>query len=312
MKTGHLKKISRKKKILVKAAVMLFAFAIGMLLSIFAMAQSNNKPGNFYAVTGNGLNDTSWIFGTYHLVNSSYLQEVPAVSAAFKKAGGVVVEIMMDSTSVQSVAAMGILKDKTLATLLDKSFSDSLDQELKQTLGVGLEQVNQLKPMNVLLTLSIVHLMKDAPRLQQYTGEPLDAFFAAEARHNGKFTTALETIEEQMNILFSSMSNEEQVGLLKMFLRNKAKVIQEGNELLQGWFEHDLNAMFAVAKESLPMYGSEEVFLKNRNDAWMKKLPGLMKAKSQFIAVGALHLAGPDGLVKQLQQLGYTVTPVKL
>ena len=36
-----------------------------------------------------------------------------------------------------------------------------------------------------------------------------------------------------------------------------------------------------------------------------------MAKESQFIAVGALHLAGPFGLVLQLQELGYTVTPIK-
>jgi uncharacterized protein YbaP (TraB family) len=42
----------------------------------------------------------------------------------------------------------------------------------------------------------------------------------------------------------------------------------------------------------------------------MKTLPDLMAKESQFIAVGALHLAGPYGLISLLQKQGYTVTPV--
>jgi uncharacterized protein YbaP (TraB family) len=44
----------------------------------------------------------------------------------------------------------------------------------------------------------------------------------------------------------------------------------------------------------------------------MTKLPDLLKRQSQFIAVGALHLAGPYRLVKQLKEPGYTLTPIKL
>ena len=44
----------------------------------------------------------------------------------------------------------------------------------------------------------------------------------------------------------------------------------------------------------------------------MKKRPGIVGNQSTFIAVGALHLPGKDGLIKQLQQKGYTLTPIKL
>lgn len=35
-----------------------------------------------------------------------------------------------------------------------------------------------------------------------------------------------------------------------------------------------------------------------------------MKDQSLFVAVGALHLVGKTGLVQQLREKGYTVTPV--
>lgn len=44
----------------------------------------------------------------------------------------------------------------------------------------------------------------------------------------------------------------------------------------------------------------------------MKVLPTLIEKESQFIAVGALHLGGPNGLIAQLNQQGYHITPIKL
>ncbi len=274
---------------------------------------STTGTSNFYAISGNGLLDTSWLFGTYHLVNSSYLDEVPSVKASFTKAKGVVVELIMDSAKIAGAQSMGMLKNKTLSGLLDKPFRDSLDSELKTTMGAGIAQLDQFKPANVSLILSVVYLLKNnKERLGRYKGPGLDAHFAAEGKKEMKSITALETIEEQMDLLFNKTSDEEQVNQLKLFLRYKAEAVPMGDELLQHWFNHDLDGMFTVYKRAAAFTGENDDLLKNRNNSWMKRLPGLLLKEPQFIAVGALHLAGPDGLVKQLQQLGYTVTPVKL
>lgn len=314
MNTKRSTNISKKKIFVVRFCTAVLMFIFGMLFNVAGKAQENNSnPGNFYAITGNGLKDTSWLFGTYHLVKSSYLNEVPVVQAAFKKANGVVVEMVIDSSKLPAANAMGLLKDKTLSDFLDKPFADSLENELKNTLGVGVSQLNQFKPMNVMLILSMVYLVSDTnSRLHQYTGSLIDGYFAETGKQAGKKITALETIEEQMNILFNKSTDEEQMNQLKHFLRNKSEIINQGNELIENWFKHDLNKMNAVSEKGLKNFGSTNDLLKNRNDNWMKTLPGLLKKESQFIAVGALHLAGPHGLVKQLQQSGYTVTPIKL
>ena len=89
-------------------------------------------------------------------------------------------------------------------------------------------------------------------------------------------------------------------------------MINQGNDLIANWFAHDLNKMYAITMKGLAVFGNETDYLDKRNDRWMKVLPGLINKESQFIAVGALHLAGPRGLVKQLEELGYTLTPIKL
>lgn len=307
-------KITKRKVLAVRFAAAMLMFIFGILLGLAGKAQETNKQqSNFYAVTGNGLKDTSWLFGTYHLVKSSYLDELPAVVHAFKKAKGIGVELVLDSAKLPVATAMGLLKDKTLSDLLDKPFKDSLDKELQTTLGVGIVQLNQLKPVNVALTLSMVYLVtdKNSP-LQKYSGSMLDGYFAETGKLAGKKITEFETIEEQMNVLFNSSTNEQQVNQLKLFLRNKTEMINQGNGLIENWFKHDLDKMYAVSEKGLAVFGNENDFLKKRNDKWMQTIPGLMKKESQFIAVGALHLAGPYGLVKQLQQLGYTLTPIKL
>ncbi len=312
MLVNKISKCNKEVTTIKLAAIAMFIIVI--LAGYNSKAQTKSAtPTNLYAITGNGLKDTSWIFGTYHLVNNSYLSEVPVVNKVFNKTKAVVVEVVMDSSKLMAAYASGMMLDKKLTDFLDKPFSDSLDTELKATIGASLEQLNQLKPMNIMLALSITYLMKDnEANIKKYTGKPLDVFFAEQGKLTKKGITALETIEEQMDILFNKTSLEEQIIQLKSFIRTKNESIKSGNELMNYWFAHDLNKMYKISEEAMKLYGGEEDLIKNRNNNWLKKLPSIISKESTFIAVGALHLPGSDGLIKQLEKLGYTLTPIKL
>jgi uncharacterized protein YbaP (TraB family) len=292
----------------ISAAFVFFFFGFHTVPQLAAQEQ---KPGIFYRITGNGLKDTSWLFGTYHLVKSSFLDEMPAVKKAFASSGGVVVEIIADPAEAEAVQSMGMLQNQQLSDLLDQPFQDSLDAELKSSVGAGLEQLNQFKPMNVTLTLSLVHMMKNqAALLGKYTGLPLDAWFAAKGKESAKEVKPLETLRQQMELLFNSSPLEEQVLALKTFIRRKKEMTELGDELIKNWFEQDMKAMNAVYEKTLQVSGEEDRLIKERNINWMKLLPQWIKQGSQFIAVGALHLGGEYGLVKLLRQQGYNVIPV--
>jgi len=49
-----------------------------------------------------------------------------------------------------------------------------------------------------------------------------------------------------------------------------------------------------------------------RNSNWIPKLKSLMQNKSCFVAVGAGHLGGENGLINLLKKQGYTVEPISI
>ncbi|HEX4875048.1 MAG TPA: TraB/GumN family protein [Chitinophagaceae bacterium] len=310
--TKHRSTTTEPKRSSLSVLLFLSLLAAGMHSGTALKAQEA-KPGIFYSITGKGLKDTSWLFGTFHIINSSYLDTYPAIKDRHNRAGGVVVELTLDSAKMVYFQSAGLLKEKKLSDFLEKSFEDSLDAELKKQTGVGVAQFNRLKPMNVALTLSMIYLMRDnAATIQLYKGMPLDMYFAKTVLQSGKPVTELETVAEQSALLFDTDTPEKQAEGLKTFLRNKNTLQQLGNELLQSWFAHDLQAMDRIYQETLKASGEKDYLIQQRNLNWMKQLPQLMKKQSQFIAVGALHLAGENGLVKLLREAGYTVTPVLL
>lgn len=298
-----------KSKILRQTFIYLFLLGLNGVNYLEAQV----KPGVFYAVTGNGIKDTSWLFGTYHLINDSYLDELPAVMNAFEKSKQVVVEVIIDSTELKSANTKALLQNKQLSALLDKAFVDSLDKELKATTGQGIEQFQTLKPMTVMLTLSLIYLVKDNQAiLKKYTGIPLDVSFVTKSKLAGKEVTALETINQQMDLLFNTISDEEQAAMLKLFLRNREQGIKMGNDLLKIYFENDIGKIYHIYQESITMTGDMDFLITKRNDNWLQTLPALFKKHSNFVAVGALHLAGPAGLVAQLKKKGFSVTAQNL
>jgi uncharacterized protein YbaP (TraB family) len=56
----------------------------------------------------------------------------------------------------------------------------------------------------------------------------------------------------------------------------------------------------------------ENTFLEERNKNWVPKIATFIAQKKTFIAVGAGHLGGPNGLIRLLEQKGYTLTPIVL
>jgi uncharacterized protein len=55
----------------------------------------------------------------------------------------------------------------------------------------------------------------------------------------------------------------------------------------------------------------DDLLLKNRNKNWVKQLKQIMENKSVFVAVGAGHLVGNDGLISLLKKAGYNVVPLE-
>ena len=56
----------------------------------------------------------------------------------------------------------------------------------------------------------------------------------------------------------------------------------------------------------------QSVFLDNRNNNWVPQIETLIKNNRTFIAVGAAHLGGPNGVIRLLEARGYTLKPIQI
>ena len=56
----------------------------------------------------------------------------------------------------------------------------------------------------------------------------------------------------------------------------------------------------------------QNIFLDERNKKWVPKITSEIIKNKTFIAVGAGHLDGQNGLIQLLINQGYTLTPIQL
>jgi hypothetical protein len=60
------------------------------------------------------------------------------------------------------------------------------------------------------------------------------------------------------------------------------------------------------------LHSEEKIFIDDRNKKWIPQIRESLASKRTFIAVGAGHLGGPNGLIRLLEKEGYTLSPVEL
>ncbi|QIP11557.1 TraB/GumN family protein [Spirosoma aureum] len=284
---------------------MRFFIFVLLLLPRFSVAQSL-----LWEVSGNGLKQPSYLFGTYHILKDSYLDKTPTVQNAFNLAQGIVVETTVDSAAMLSMAMRAIMPDNSLKKLLSEADYQLVSDEFKKNTGYDLTMFNQMKPIMTATTLSLSYAEKEVDTLSKFSGLPLDLYFAMEAKKRKKVLTPLETMEQQMAFLFDHDPVEKQAADLVRMVKEKKTMQGQSKRLTDLYLAGDLNGMWKLSQEYEEKYGDLSYLVNERNQTWMGKLPTLMALRPTFVAVGALHLPGPSGLITLLRNAGFQVKPL--
>jgi uncharacterized protein YbaP (TraB family) len=282
-----------------------------VFLLLFVAGTSYGQNSLLWKITGPELKEPSYLFGTYHLLTDSYFNSLPEAAAPLRATRGVVVETVIDSSRMAGLVGLMMMPDQKISSLLSASDFTLVSDEFARLTGMNLAQLDQMKPMTVGLLMTMTYAQRgNAETLAKYPGQPMDYFIAASARRQGKTVTQLESMEEQFGILYNTFPIEEQARQLVALVKQKQLAAESQVKLLALYLDKDLAGLHTYA-ESMPTdFGDPDFLLKNRNEKWMNVLPALMQRESQFIAVGALHLPGPDGLIAVLRKAGFTVVPV--
>ena len=245
-----------------------------------------------------------------------------AVREAFEATDTVVIEStdVIDQAAMMAALAaepeLTMFTDgTTLRSLIPADDLDMVEARLRER-GMPLASVNRMKPW---MLAAIVAL--PACELERKTrGEPiLDLMLAADAQAAGKELAGLESVSDQLGAMASLPMDLHVEGLVETLrLGDRMGDVLETMIVLYrteriGMFWPFFRAVLPSGADGRAGYAAfEETMVNARNRTMVRGAEPFLKNGGAFIAVGALHLPGPEGLVALLRAAGYEVTPEPL
>jgi len=283
-----------------------------ILFALLAVIFSLNAHAQlFWKVSGNGLAKPSYLFGTHHLIEKEKIPNFDKIAAVVPLADVVVGEMDMSNMlgmQIKMIKAC-MMKDTTMHDLLNAEEYALVDSRMKEVIGKGLDKLGVMKPV-MLSTMYELTLYMKQNNLKKGP-EAVDVVLQRKGKKARKKIIGLETIDEQVNILFNSSSLKQQAAGLVETVKDKEKSLSIIGKLNEAYLAGDLEAMSQlVNKEQHMSEADKKVMLTDRNNNWIGQLKTLMPKQSCFVAVGCMHLADKAGLIQQLKNAGYVVEPV--
>lgn len=270
-------------------------------------AQTANENALFWKVSGKDLNESSYLFGTFHLMGSEYIDSLTVVMDAFRESKTLVGELVLDESLSMRIMQVAIMKDTTLRDLLSEEVYEKTASWLKELTGMELSMLNKFNPAMVQMLITAMIQQK----INKKTVTPMDLYFQNLAKEEKKIE-GLESFDDQVDVLFNKTSYHAQARHLEEFVNERDSSEHMVLKMNQMYREQDLGGLMKMFFESSYSTAEKDALLDSRNRKWLEQLPGLFAEQSTFVAVGALHLPGENGLVSLLRQEGYIVEPLNM
>ncbi len=275
--------------------------------SIFWRVEKEGKPASF-------------LLGTMHVTDPRVLAMPEAARTAYADAATVIVE--SDEITDEKKAGAAIMARPDLTMFTDgKSITDFLDKEDTEKLteglkdrGLSLAAVARMKPWMI---ASFVALPACEIARKTAGAAFLDQRLARDALAGGKTLKGLETLLEQISALDSLPLEPQIQGLVQTVELGDAlqDVIETMSQLYlagdTGMIMPMMRAASPGAEEDALAYAEfEQRIIVDRNHVMASRAAPILEEGNVFMAVGALHLPGPEGVVELLRKQGFSVTAV--
>jgi len=170
--------------------------------------------------------------------------------------------------------------------------------------GIPMAAIVNFKPGMVAMTMTVVELQRLG-----LVGVGVDAYYNEKSINDQKKLGQLESVEDQLEFI-SRMGEGREDEMLSYTMTDIAAIPGMWKLMKDAWRNGDMSKLRDIGisplKSDFPaLYQS---IIVDRNNAWMPQIEAFLKTGGvEFVLVGALHLAGDDGLLAQLASRGYKI-----
>lgn len=279
-----------------------------LIISIVVMIQSPK----LYAETSVWKVSTKdtylYLAGTMHILSTNDYPLPPEFEKAYADASRIVLETDLEKLNSPAFAQLvaDLLSYRDGTTLFDR-LSPETAHQLKAYLkskNIPEDSVTAFKPGMLMSVLSSLEL-----RSLGLNGRGVDAHFYHKATNDAKTIQPLETVEMQLGFL-AALGGQDPDKFVRYLLKELPNTSTLVNKLRDAWKSGDMKVLtllgIATMQQDYPaMY---QQLLVERNNQWLPQIESMLENEIvEMVLVGALHLAGTDGLLRQLTDAGYSL-----
>jgi uncharacterized protein len=266
-----------------------------------------NKDDNtlLWEVSGNGLKQASYLFGTFHLMCKDDIHFSSQLKTALGNADKVYMEMKMDDPAVLlgGLFMMNMEGGKKLSDLYTPGEYTKVKHFFTDSLHTPLTMFQKVKPF--FLEAMIYPKMMPCKTISGVEEELMKL-----AKENKKEIKGLETIQFQTSV-FDSIPYQEQAKELLNSIDSMVSYQKYFDTMTHVYQSQQIMAIEAMfSKSEFGMTGHQDILLDDRNKNWVGQLKGIMQKEAVLVAVGAGHLVGSKGLIELLRKEGYAIRPL--
>jgi|YelNatPaOPRAMG01_1025707.scaffolds.fasta_scaffold00020_97 uncharacterized protein YbaP (TraB family) len=277
-------------------------FIVSLLLINFNFIEAQTSS-LLWRVSGNQIKNNTYIFGTFHLLCPNQFQIPDTINSILQQVDTVYFEINLNDPSLfnNMLQQMTMQNHQSLQQFIPTPTYDSMNNIFLEKTKMNLNFFQYYKPI---LVTSFLY-----PSLMGCNPVSLETMLQNMAEKYKKPIAGLETADYQFKIL-DKIPYEQQAKMLQTTLLHFNQSQNELKKMVEMYQRMNIDSLQQSLKseDNLLQYENDLVIQRNRN--WLQILINRMKNTACFVAVGAGHLGGTEGLINLLRKAGYTVTPI--
>jgi uncharacterized protein YbaP (TraB family) len=278
-------------------------------------APAHPKSSLLWKISGNGLLKPCYLYGTVHSFEKRAFRFAKLAEQYIAKCDVFGMEINMETMHAKGIFGLmkyiRMPKDTSLRMLLDTEEYAKVDLFFRDSLHFSLGMFNKIKPIFLIGIADAKSGMRDTSH-STHSIRFLDSYLMQRAEQHDKRIIGIETIEEQIKALDVISLKEQARMVLKMVQPDTAKQKVSVEDLVSIYISGDLDSIYRYYKK-LPAAADIEfnaALITERNHRMADRIDSIAQDEPIFVAIGALHLPGEEGVISLLRKKGYDVTPI--
>lgn len=263
------------------------------------------KQNLLWEITSPETKEKSYLFGTIHLIEKEFFQFPDFLKEKINSSTFIVFETPYPITS-NLKDLLTLPEDRNLLEHFSqkekvKILNWSL-KNLKMDEKEFIENYGKFKPFVLFQTITQLPYLDNSVSYEQEIYKNL--------KLSSKKIEGLETIEEQIELLDKIPEETQKTQIITAIdsANQNQKILLE---IQKAYKAQDLQKIeMLINIESKNNLYPTDVFFNKRNKKWIPKIISKINSKSTFIAVGAGHLPGEEGLINLLRKQGFKLKSI--